>query len=113
MESEEEIDDFDLLNEGLMAMQIMEWFEREHPEPEMPKDLDDHVAWKPWDKWHWDLITYAAGWKDALKAIEIEYEELEGVYTIEDALREDAVQIREKGVGLKDGIPCKEKKGNI
>ncbi len=51
--------------------------------------------------------------EDALKAIKVEYEELEGVYTIEDALKKDAVQIREKGVGLKDGIPCKEIKGNI
>lgn len=50
---------------------------------------------------------------DALKAIEIEYEELEGVFTVEDALKENALQVREKGVGLKDGIPCKEKKGNI
>ena len=32
--------------------------------------------------------------EDALKAIEVEYEELEGVYTIEDALKEDAVRIK-------------------
>lgn len=51
--------------------------------------------------------------EDALKAIDIEYEELEGVYTIEEALEENAVQIREKGTGLKDGLPCKETKGNI
>ena len=51
--------------------------------------------------------------EDALKAISIEYEELEGVFTIEDAVKENAVQVREKGSGLKDGIPCKDKKGNI
>jgi CO/xanthine dehydrogenase Mo-binding subunit len=51
--------------------------------------------------------------EDALKAIEVEYEELDGVYTIEGALEKNAVQIREKGVGLKDGLPDKDKKGNI
>ncbi|MCK5201113.1 MAG: xanthine dehydrogenase family protein molybdopterin-binding subunit, partial [Spirochaetales bacterium] len=50
---------------------------------------------------------------DALKAIEIEYAELKGVYTIEEALKENALQVREKGVGLKDGIPCTDEKGNI
>jgi CO/xanthine dehydrogenase Mo-binding subunit len=51
--------------------------------------------------------------EDALKAIQVEYEELKGVYTIEDALKADAVQIRDKGVGLKNGIPNKDTKGNI
>jgi CO/xanthine dehydrogenase Mo-binding subunit len=51
--------------------------------------------------------------QDALAAIEVEYEELEGVYTIEEALADDAVQIRDKGVGLKDGVPNKDVKGNI
>jgi len=51
--------------------------------------------------------------QDALRAIEVEYEELEGVYTIEEALKPDAVQIREKGVGLKDGLPSRDVKGNI
>ena len=50
---------------------------------------------------------------DALKAIEIEYTELKGVFTIEEALKENALQVREKGVGLKDGIPCTDEKGNI
>lgn len=51
--------------------------------------------------------------QDALAAIEVEYEELDGVFTIEEALAADAVQIREKGVGLKDGVPNKDVKGNI
>ncbi len=51
--------------------------------------------------------------EDALRAIDVEYRELEGVFTIEDALKEGSVQVREKGVGLKDGFPCKDKKGNI
>ncbi|MCK5157193.1 MAG: xanthine dehydrogenase family protein, partial [Spirochaetales bacterium] len=51
--------------------------------------------------------------EDALRAIEVEYEELKGVFTVEEALKENALQVREKGVGLKDNIPCKEKKGNI
>jgi len=51
--------------------------------------------------------------EDALKTIEVEYVELDGVFTIEDALKEDAVQIKENGVGLKDGVPCKDVKGNI
>lgn len=51
--------------------------------------------------------------EDALKAIDIDYEELDGVFTIEEAVKENAVQIRKKGVGLKDGIPCKETKGNV
>ncbi|MDD2370550.1 MAG: xanthine dehydrogenase family protein molybdopterin-binding subunit [Firmicutes bacterium] len=49
----------------------------------------------------------------AIKSIKVEYELQEGVYTIEDALKEDAPIVREKGVGLIDGIPNKEKKGNI
>ncbi len=49
----------------------------------------------------------------AIKSIKVEYELQEGVYTIEDALKEDAPIIREKGVGLVDGIPSKDKKGNI
>lgn len=51
--------------------------------------------------------------QDALAAIEVDYEDLDGVYTIEDALKEDAPQIREKGVGLKDGVPAAGTKGNI
>ncbi len=51
--------------------------------------------------------------EDAIKAIEVKYRELDGVFTIEDALEENAVQVREKGVGLKDGVPCKNTKGNI
>jgi len=51
--------------------------------------------------------------EDALKAIDVKYRELEGVFTIEDALEENAVQVREKGVGLKNGVPDKEKNGNI
>lgn len=50
---------------------------------------------------------------EALKAIEVEYEELEGVYTIDDALKPDAIQVREKGVGLVDGIPTPGTKGNV
>ncbi|MGI6332920.1 MAG: xanthine dehydrogenase family protein molybdopterin-binding subunit [Zhaonellaceae bacterium] len=49
---------------------------------------------------------------DALKAIEVEYEELPGVYTIDEALEPNAVQVREKGVGLVDGIPTPGTKGN-
>lgn len=49
----------------------------------------------------------------AIKAVKVEYEKQEGVYTIEDALKEDAPIVREKGVGLVDGIPNKDKKGNI
>jgi CO/xanthine dehydrogenase Mo-binding subunit len=51
--------------------------------------------------------------QDALAAIEVEYEELEGVYIIDDALKSDSIQVRDKGVGLKDGIPNKDIKGNI
>ncbi len=51
--------------------------------------------------------------QDALRAIEVDYEELEGVYTIEEAIKDDAIQIRAHGVGLKDGVPNKDVKGNI
>lgn len=51
--------------------------------------------------------------QDALGAIEVEYEELEGVYTIEEALAKDVVQVRSKGIGLKDGVPNADVKGNI
>ncbi len=49
----------------------------------------------------------------AIKSIKVDYELQEGVYTVADALKEDAPIIREKGVGLVDGIPSKDKKGNI
>ena len=49
----------------------------------------------------------------AVKAIKVEYDKKEGVYTVEDALKEDAPVVREKGVGLIDGIPHRDKKGNI
>ena len=51
--------------------------------------------------------------KEAIKAVKVEYEVGQGVYTIEDALKEDAPIVREKGVGLVNGIPDKSKKGNI
>lgn len=51
--------------------------------------------------------------EDARKALKITYEDLPGVYTAEDALREDSVIIREKGVGLTDGLPDAAKKGNV
>lgn len=49
----------------------------------------------------------------AIKAVKVDYELQPGVYTVEDALKEDAPIVREKGVGLVDGIPNREKKGNI
>lgn len=49
----------------------------------------------------------------AKKSIKVEYELQEGVYTIEDALKEDAPIVRDKGIGLVDGIPSKDIKGNI
>ncbi|ATW25840.1 carbon monoxide dehydrogenase [Candidatus Formimonas warabiya] len=51
--------------------------------------------------------------EDAMKAIEVIYEELDGVYTIDDALKTGTVQVREKGVGLVDGIPTPGTKGNV
>lgn len=51
--------------------------------------------------------------KEAIEAISVDYELTEGVYTITDALKEDAPIIRKKGVGLKDGVPTEGTKGNI
>ena len=51
--------------------------------------------------------------EEALNAIEVEYRDIPGVFTIEEALEEGAPRIRDIGVGLKDGVPSKETKGNI
>lgn len=51
--------------------------------------------------------------EQALKAVRVTYEDLPAVFTIEEALKEDAPQIREDGVGLSQGVPAKEKKGNV
>ena len=51
--------------------------------------------------------------KEAIKAVKVEYEVGQGVYTIEDALKVDAPIVRGKGVGLLNGIPDKSTKGNI
>lgn len=51
--------------------------------------------------------------QEALQAIEVEYEELPGVYSIDEALEADAPQVREKGVALVDGIPTPGTKGNV
>lgn len=52
--------------------------------------------------------------KAAKKALKITYRKLPGVYTTEDALKEDAPLVREKGVGLNEkGIPDESRKGNV
>jgi len=48
-----------------------------------------------------------------IRAVQVTYRDLPGVYTIEDALRPDAPVIREKGVGLSDGIPDPSRPGNV
>ncbi len=92
---EEKIDrEFDELNEGLVALgnprrgvpssskaseedlrdwQIVEWFEKQYPQPyldpdclpEPGSDLDEE-----WNIWSIKLCYYADGWKDALKALQ-------------------------------------------
>lgn len=49
----------------------------------------------------------------ALEAITVDYDLVDGVYTIDDALKPEAPVIREKGVGLVDGIPAAGTKGNV
>ena len=49
----------------------------------------------------------------ALEAITVDYDLQDGVYTIDDALAADAPVLREKDVGLVDGIPTAGTKGNI
>ncbi|MFA9463408.1 MAG: xanthine dehydrogenase family protein molybdopterin-binding subunit [Velocimicrobium sp.] len=49
----------------------------------------------------------------AIREVQIDYEDLPAVYTIEEALREDAAIIREKGVGLQKEIPQKSTRGNV
>lgn len=52
--------------------------------------------------------------RKAAKAVFVEYEELPGIFTIEDALAPNAPHIREKGVGLNAmGIPDPELPGNV
>lgn len=63
------------------------------------------------------IAIIAAETKDALnaakKAIRYTYEELPSVFTIDEALAEGAPQIRERGVGLVNGIPTKGTRGNV
>lgn len=74
METEEQrIDrEFDELNEGIMATQIIEWFEKEHPEPKWTGAEEETTEQfvEEWNIWQRELVLYAAGWKDALKALQ-------------------------------------------
>ena len=86
IQEERENREFDELNEGLIAMQIMEWFERTNPQPylhpnhppEPGSDLDEE-----WNTWALKLGHYAAGWKDALKALQ-ERQQLEKAIELSD-----------------------------
>lgn len=51
--------------------------------------------------------------REALRCVRVRYEPLEGVYDVETALRPDSPQVREKGVGLTDGVPDPNKTGNV
>ena len=51
--------------------------------------------------------------EQGIRAVNVTYRDLPGVYTIEEALKEDAPIIREKGVGLTDGLPDPSKPGNV
>jgi CO/xanthine dehydrogenase Mo-binding subunit len=63
------------------------------------------------------IAIIAAETQEALEqgiaAVIYEYEELPCVFTVEEALAENATTIRDIGVGLVDGIPTKGTKGNI
>lgn len=63
------------------------------------------------------IAIIAAETKEALEAargaVRCTYEELPCVFTIQEALKENAPQIRERGVGLVNGVPTKGTKGNI
>lgn len=48
----------------------------------------------------------------AIKAVEVEYEILPTVFSVEEAMKTDSCIIRGKGVGITKGIPDSEKKGN-
>ena len=73
METEEQrIDrEFDELNEGIMATQIIEWFEKEHPEPKWTGAEEETTEQfvEEWNIWQRELVLYAAGWKDALREL--------------------------------------------
>lgn len=51
--------------------------------------------------------------QEAVRKVKIRYEKLPGVYSVAEALDEDAPQVREKGVGLTNGIPDSGKTGNV
>jgi len=51
--------------------------------------------------------------QEGIRAVKVTYRDLPGVYTIEEALKENAPVIREKGVGLTDGLPDPAKPGNV
>lgn len=63
------------------------------------------------------VAVVAADSKESLakakELVKITYEDLPGTYTVAEALSEDSPRIREKGVGLTDGIPDPSKKGNV
>ena len=67
-----EDEQFDALNEGIIAMQIIEWFEKRHPEPQIPESAvkGKSISWDMWEQWQRELVLYADGWKDALKALQ-------------------------------------------
>lgn len=49
----------------------------------------------------------------AAAAVKVTYEKLPGVFTPEEGIKEETPSIREKGVGMTDGVPDKEKRGNV
>jgi len=64
---------FNALNEGLVAWQIMEWFEKENPSPDLNLDCPPEPGSDldvEWNIWSMKLCNYADGWRDALKALE-------------------------------------------
>ncbi len=65
-----------------------------------------------------DVIAVAAAdspelLEQAKALVKITYQDLPGVYTVQEALKEDSPQVREKGVGLTNGIPDASRKGNV
>lgn len=51
--------------------------------------------------------------ENAAAAVNVISEKLPGVYTVQEALRPESPVIRDKGVGLENGIPDASKKGNV
>lgn len=57
--------------------------------------------------------TSRAALERGIAAVRVRYHELPGVFSLDEALSPDAPQVRDRGVGLVDGVPDASRAGNV